>query len=127
MASPQTYLESANRETLAIAMIETRAAEAALQEILAVPGIDGLFVGPSDLSIALSDGARIDPADENMLAAAGRIAERAREAGKIACAYAATAGAAQRARPLGFTFIALGSDISCLTSGANAIVEAARA
>src|SRR5690606_23525431 len=46
--TPQSYLETANRETLAIAMIETRAAQAALDEILAVEGIDGVFVGPSD-------------------------------------------------------------------------------
>ena len=46
----QTYLETANDDTLAIAMIETRAAYDALDDILAVDGIDGVFVGPSDFS-----------------------------------------------------------------------------
>ena len=39
---------------------ETQAALEAVEEIAAVPGLDGLFVGPSDLSIALSNGAGID-------------------------------------------------------------------
>ena len=50
------YLKAANAMTQAIAMIETRAALDALDEILGVEGVDGVFVGPSDLSIALSGG-----------------------------------------------------------------------
>ena len=50
------YLNAANAMTQAIAMIETRAALDALDDILAVEGVDGVFVGPSDLSIALSGG-----------------------------------------------------------------------
>jgi len=123
----QTYLESANRETLAIAMIETRGAEAILDDILAVDGIDGVFVGPSDFSIAFSNGARIDPTNEEMLTAAGNIALRTEQAGKIPCAYAASGAAAKRAHALGFRLIGLGSDFNYLTAGANGIVEAARA
>jgi 4-hydroxy-2-oxoheptanedioate aldolase len=44
----EAYLKSANDITLAIAMIETRQALDLLDDILAVPGIDGVFVGPSD-------------------------------------------------------------------------------
>ena len=47
------YLKAANAMTQAIAMIETRAALDALDDILSVEGLDGVFVGPSDLSIAL--------------------------------------------------------------------------
>ena len=68
---PQNYLRTANANTQAIAMIETRAAQAALDAILAVDGIDGIFVGPSDFSIALSDGARVEPTNAEMLRAAG--------------------------------------------------------
>ena len=50
------YLAAANGMTQTIAMIETRAALDALDEILAVEGVDGVFIGPSDLSIALNDG-----------------------------------------------------------------------
>ena len=60
---PQVYLESGNRASLAFGMIETRRALAALDDILGVDGLDGVFVGPSDLSVTLSDGARIAPFD----------------------------------------------------------------
>ena len=49
--SPQDYFKQANDFSLIVAMIETREAIAAVDDILAVPGIDGVFVGPSDLSI----------------------------------------------------------------------------
>lgn len=123
---PQTYLESANRDTMAIAMIETRAAQAALDGILAVEGIDGVFVGPSDFSIALSNGAKIEPSNEAMLKAAGGIARKASDAGKVPCTLCASAEAAKRALDLGFRFIALNSDIGYLTAGANAIVDGMR-
>ena len=53
---PSEYFRSANTRTLALAMIETREALAIIDDILAVPGIDGIFIGPSDLSIGLSGG-----------------------------------------------------------------------
>jgi 4-hydroxy-2-oxoheptanedioate aldolase len=122
----QTYLESANDEVLAIAMIETRAALAVLDDILAVDGIDGVFVGPSDFSIALSDGARIDQSDADMLETAGEVARRAEAAGKIPCTLAITAEAGRKARELGFRFIALGIDFAYLGAGANATVAGAK-
>jgi 4-hydroxy-2-oxoheptanedioate aldolase len=123
---PQTYLGSANRDTLAIAMIETRAAFAALDEILAVDGIDGVFVGPSDFSIALSDGAKVDSTDEGMMAIAGEVARRASEAGKIPCTLAVAGPAARKSVELGFRFVALGGDFGYLTAGATALLHSAK-
>lgn len=123
---PQSYLESANKDTLAIAMIETRAAQAALDDILGVPGIDGVFVGPSDFSIALSNGARIDASNPAMLEAAGAIARKASDAGKVPCTLCHSVEAGKRARDLGFRFIALASDFTYLSSGANALVDGMR-
>jgi 4-hydroxy-2-oxoheptanedioate aldolase len=122
----QTYLGVSNEETLAIAMVETRAALAALDDILAVEGIDGIFVGPSDFSIALSEGARVDPDEPQMLKAAADVAGRARAAGKFACTLGITGEAAGRFRDMGFRLIALASDFAYLTTGATAIIEAAR-
>lgn len=125
-ADAQAYLESANRETLAIAMIETRAAQAALDDILAIDGIDGVFVGPSDFSIALSNGAKVDPNNADMLAAATEVAAKAKRAGKVACTLGITAEAGRRARGQGFRLIALGSDFNYLTAGGNALVAGAK-
>lgn len=45
------YFEHANRTILTLAMIETRQGLAAAEEILSVPDLDGIFIGPSDLAI----------------------------------------------------------------------------
>ncbi len=123
----QDYLETANRETLAIAMIETRAAQSLVEDILAVEGIDGVFVGPSDFSIAYSNGAKIDPKNAEMLAGAAEIAAKTTRAGKIPCTLGGDAEAGRRARELGFRFIALASDFNYLSAGANALVAATKA
>ena len=65
------YLAAANAMTQTIAMIETRAALEALDDILAVDGVDGVFIGPSDLSIALSEGHRPEPRGPILMEAAG--------------------------------------------------------
>ena len=64
------YLASANGLVQAIAMIETREALEALDDILDVAGIDGVFIGPADLSIALSNGARWEPRGPAVIEAA---------------------------------------------------------
>lgn len=125
-SDPQAYLRNANRETLAIAMVETRAALDVLDDILAVEGIDGVFVGPSDFSIALSNGAGWNPEDAGMLRTAARIAERTQAAGKIPCTLAISAGPARRVRDMGFRFIALGGDLGYLMAGASALLEGAK-
>jgi 4-hydroxy-2-oxoheptanedioate aldolase len=107
-------------------MIETRAALAAVDEILATDGIDGIFVGPSDFSLALSDGARVDALNEEMLTRAEEVAACAEAAGKFAGIFAFTVEMARRARDLGFRFINVSSDIGMLTAGASAILRAVK-
>ena len=61
MGDMKAYLHEANALTVTFAMIETRTAIDNLDAIAATAGIDALFVGPSDLSIALTDGAEVEP------------------------------------------------------------------
>ena len=61
LADQSVYLREANDHIITLAMIETRTALANLDAIVDTPGIDGLFLGPSDLSIALSNGGSLDP------------------------------------------------------------------
>ena len=77
------YLNAANAMTQAIAMIETRAALDALDDILAVDGVDGVFVGPSDLSIALSGGATLEPRGAALMTEARRDRRAGQGAWKI--------------------------------------------
>src|SRR5690349_4326479 len=55
LADPR-YFEEANERVLCIPMIETREALEALPQILAVPGVDAIYVGPNDLSLTLGLG-----------------------------------------------------------------------
>lgn len=125
IADGDTYLHSANADTLTFAMIETRAAVDALEDILAVPGIDAIFIGPSDLSIALSDGALVDPMNPDNQAMAAHILSRARAAGKYVGIFAITGEQAKLYRALGYDFVALGTDGIYLRAGAKALLAEA--
>jgi 4-hydroxy-2-oxoheptanedioate aldolase len=85
---PDRYLAEANAFALAIAMVETREALAALDDILATPGIDAVFVGPSDLSIALSGGAHVNASHPDVNSALDHVVKRCRAHKKAACAFA---------------------------------------
>ena len=123
---PLEYLGDANRTSFTFAMIETVRALDALDDILAVDGIDGVFVGPFDLSVSLSAGRQVAAVDASVDAAIEHIAERAAAAGKVAGIYAATAERARTFRDFGYRFIAMGTDQSYLTFGASELLRAAR-
>ena len=61
MPDQKAYLREANELTITFAMIETQIALNNVEAIAATPGIDALFLGPADLSIALSNGSNVDP------------------------------------------------------------------
>jgi 4-hydroxy-2-oxoheptanedioate aldolase len=111
------YLAQANDNIVTMAMIETRTALKNLDAILATPGIDGVFVGPSDLSITLSDGKTLDPHSKDVDATCEKIVAAARKAGKIAGAYTATAERANEQAARGFRFLAVGSDGAFMKAG----------
>ncbi len=109
-----SYLAAANDLVITLAMIETVEARDNLHAILAVPGIDGVFVGPSDLSITLSQGARLEPMADAIIDATVAIGAQAREAGKIPAVYAFDAQKAKAYLDRGFVLSAVGSDIAAL-------------
>lgn len=121
------WLGEANGRTLALAMIETREALAIVDDILAVPGIDGVFVGPADFSIAWSGGATVDPSLPAMMDAIAHIAARAAAAGKHRGIYVVDPALVGRYAAMGFRLIALGGESRYMALGAAALLEAARA
>jgi 4-hydroxy-2-oxoheptanedioate aldolase len=120
------YLHTANAMTLAIAMIETREALEALDEILATPGIDGVFVGPSDLSIALSRGAVVDPHGADVETALSRVVESARSRGKFAGLFCIDGMRAKAALARGFALCTVSTDLVMLRVAARLELAAAR-
>jgi 4-hydroxy-2-oxoheptanedioate aldolase len=121
------YLNAANAMTQAIAMIETRAALDALDDILAVDGVDGVFVGPSDLSIALSGGATLEPRGAALMTEARRIAERAKAHGKFAAMFCFDGADARAMLALGYRLCTIASDHALIRAAARSELAAARA
>jgi len=119
----QTYLSQANDFCLAIAMIETPRAIANMDAIMEVDGIDGILVGPGDLSVTLSQGKRIDPSGAEAQAAIAEIAKKAKAAGKFCSIFCNSVDDAHRAVALGSTLLALGVDAMLLQAGANALLS----
>lgn len=126
IAGGNDYLKSANGSTLAFAMIETREALALLDEILAVDGIDGVFVGPADFSIAWTNGETFDPRLEDMMGAVGDIASQAKGVGKLAGVFAANPADTPRYVSMGYSFVAVGFDVAVVAKGASAVLDIAR-
>jgi 4-hydroxy-2-oxoheptanedioate aldolase len=102
--------------------IETRKGLATIADIAAVAGVDGLFIGPSDLSADL--GHLGDPGHPAVQAAIRQAVDCCRAAGKPAGILAPVQADAQRYLDWGFTFVAVGSDLGVLTKGTDALVAA---
>lgn len=122
----QQYIEQANRATVTIAMIETQAAIDALDGILAIDGIDGVFVGPSDLSISLFKGKKVDQGAPEVTAALKHIVARAKAHGKFATAFTMTGASAAEHAAMGYAMSTVCNDIYLVQVGARAELKAAR-
>lgn len=123
-AKPEEQLQKANNRVLAFAMIETKAAVDNLDDILAVDGLDGVFVGPSDLSIALSDGAVYDPFGPASLPVIERVGKSSVEAGKLAAIFTTNAENAKKSMTFGYSLISLSTDKAVFSEGIRQVVAA---
>jgi 4-hydroxy-2-oxoheptanedioate aldolase len=123
VADQSVYLREANAHVITLAMIETRAALDHLDAIVDTPGIDGVFLGPSDLSIALSNGQSLDPHAAEVDRALDRILAATTRAGKIPGAYCHTADRAAALAGRGVRFLAVMSDLAMLRAGAAAAMK----
>ena len=127
MSGGSAFLLSQNAATLSFAMIETRAALECLDEILELDGIDGVFVGPADLSIALNNGTAVDPLGPVVSSVAHDIAKRARAKGKVAAIFCVDDARAKTYAEQGFQLIALQTDSGMIARGAAAALAIAKA
>jgi 4-hydroxy-2-oxoheptanedioate aldolase len=110
-----------------IVMIETLAALTDLEKICATPGLDAVYLGPADLSVALGGRYFGDPeVQPALLEAAAAIAEAARQAGIAAGIHCMDGQSAARWLSDGYTFATISSDITHLEQAAAAHLAAAR-
>jgi len=110
----------AHEEMCVLVQVETRVALAEIEGIAAVEGVDGIFIGPSDLAADL--GHLADNQHPEAQAAVADACRRIRAAGKAAGILAGNPDDAVRHLDAGFTFVAVGSDVGLLNQGAKALV-----
>jgi 4-hydroxy-2-oxoheptanedioate aldolase len=120
------YAAGANREIACIAMIETREALANLDDIISTPGLDGIYIGPADLALALGLPPQGDTLEPTHAAAVQRIAEACRKHSVAVGIHTSSLEFAQRYLGFGFNFVTLGSDAGFMARAAATDLAAAR-
>ncbi|CAH2400344.1 HpcH/HpaI aldolase family protein [Mesorhizobium escarrei] len=119
------YAAEANDEILALAMVETAEAMRNLDAIAATPWLDGIYVGPADLTFSLHQG-RLAPAfdreEPEMIEALQTIVAACKKHGKRAALHCGTADYAARAIEWGFDMITVSGDSRLLAAAAQASV-----
>ena len=118
------YLQNAQQEICVLVQLETRAALAALEDIAAVDGVDGLFIVPSDL--AADFGQLGNAAHAEVQAAIAEACARIRAAGKPAGILAPVEADARRYFAMGFSYVAIGSDVGILAAGSSSLAARMR-
>lgn len=118
----------ANDSVVCVVMIETAQALAGIEEICAVDGLDGVYVGPSDLTLALGGRTSTDPSVGTEFAAAlSTVADTARAAGIAAGVHCPDGATAASRLADGFTFATVSSDLVHLEQAAAGHLRAATA
>lgn len=113
------YIHRANDAMCVLVQIETREALKNLPQILDVEGVDGVFIGPADLSADMGHGG--NPQHPEVQAAIEDTIQQIRQAGKAPGILMANEQLAKRYLELGALFVAVGVDTTLLARGAEAL------
>ena len=120
------YATHANDTIVTFAMIETARALDNLDDILSVEGLDAIYIGPSDLSLALGCKPVFDDVDPPAAQAIDHILARARAHGMVAGIHNGTPQAALARIRKGFQFVTVSSDARLMAAGAQQVMAAMR-
>lgn len=118
------YMNENNESLLTIIQIETIEAVESLDEFAAMPGIDALYIGPGDLSVALGVPGQADhPKVVNVIE---KLVEVCKQNGKLAGCHSTSPSMLGELRKLGIEFSALGAEVRMLQAGINQAGQEAR-
>ena len=118
------YVKHADNEILKLAMIETKEALEKLDEIMSVEGVNGIYIGPADLSLALSEEPGFDkPEGTKAYSEILRILEHAKKNNIFAGIHNGTPEYAQKMIDKGFNFVTISSDLREISSGSKKNIE----
>jgi 4-hydroxy-2-oxoheptanedioate aldolase len=123
------YGQHADKEVLCLAMIETAEAMKNLEAIVSTPGLDGVYIGPADLTLGLT-GRRyatgFDREEPEMVEAIRKVLEKSHAVGIRAALHCGTPAYAAKAVGWGFDLVTISNDVRLLAGAAQASVAAAR-
>ena len=117
------YFDHANKNIISFAMIETKQAVENLDEILSVPELTGVYIGPADMSSSYGLQPKFDVRDDPVFSNIKLIAKKAKEHGKIAGIHNGTTAYAKEMISLGYKFITISSDFRAMTTFAQNVVN----
>jgi len=115
----ENYMATINDNITILVQIESRAGVEALDEIASVPGVDGLFIGPSDLAAGFGHLGDVHHAE--VQEAMGRVFEIAAKYDKPVGILAPVEADARRYMKMGATFVAVGSDLGVFRGATQAL------
>jgi len=121
------YPQHANDTIVTFAMIETAQALDNLDAILSVEGLDAIYIGPSDLSLALGCTPTFDDLDPKAAEAVDHILARAKAHGVVAGIHNGAPEAALKRIGKGFQFVTVSSDARLMAAGAQQVMAKMRA
>jgi 4-hydroxy-2-oxoheptanedioate aldolase len=116
------YPTKANETIVRFAMIETAQALDNLDAILSVEGIDAVYIGPSDLSLALGCKPVFDDVDPPVAQAMAHILDRAKAHGVVAGVHNGRPDVAKARIAMGFRFVTVSSDARILAAGSQQLL-----
>ena len=118
------YAKHADNEILKLAMIETKEALEKLDEILETPNLDGIYIGPADLSLSVSEEPGFDkPENTKAFNEILRILEASKKRNLLTGLHNGTPEYAQKMIDRGFNLVTVGSDSRYIASGAKSDLE----
>ncbi|MGI6226669.1 MAG: HpcH/HpaI aldolase family protein [Peptococcales bacterium] len=121
MGSIEDYMKISNQETLLIPQCETLGSLEHIEEIIALDGVDGILIGPYDLSIALGKPGQVD--DLEVKQSFARILNACKAVNKMCFIYAGSSETANRYFAEGFDSVSIGVDNAVLINGYQNIVS----
>lgn len=116
------YVANANRTIITMAMIETRAGLDNIDSILSVERLDAIYVGPSDLALALGYEPQLDPTEATVIKAIEHILDRAQKQGIVAGIHTASTAIAQKMIRQGFQFVSVSTDVRLLVAKVSEVL-----
>jgi len=123
MYAGEDYYQYANSEIIKLAMIETKAGVENLDEILSVKNLDGIYIGPADMSIAYGLNPKFDVKENPVYENIKNIVKKTKEFNKIAGIHNGSTEYAKEMIDLGFQFITISSDLRSMKDSAKNIIE----